>query len=795
MRSLNSILKRLGIKTKSNPLVYRYKCSNKVLTLKSIFHILTAFCSLLIVFTPLSAQAANYLAGTAYNQNNTGTSAGGSFSGSVLQTYNFTTIDLTNVNPAGQGDNYSFVIEGFIYASVDGTYDFETYTDDGIRVIVDGTLIINNWTDHGPTINTGDINLLTGWIPVRIEHYEKGGGQVLRFRWKPPNESSFSFPTAADLSNEDLPDRTNSNTTLVASPTSVVANGSTTSSVTVRLADANGNLLSASGGTVALSSTGSATISAVTDNTDGTYTATVTNTVAENVTISGTLDGAAITDTATITFTDINAPILVSSTPLDNASRVELDQNITLNFSEDVIAGSGNINLFEENGFLVESFKVSSSIISGSTVTLNPTADFKHNSIYYVQIPVTAFEDTAGNTYAGITNDKALNFSTRQKTPKEKFTEVKSDIKTSLESNTTKQINFFRQTTKTVISSARDRYISNRVIKLRSNLGKQYSEGFAPTRVATSNTRTSSDKPVSMSLASRDSTSSFDLRASTRGILTNGQTNGILQSSDGKTTRLTGTKFNYTRSKDTAEAGSATSQVIFERENSDDLTIGHFIGFSFSKYSQIGQSATSTDATIKTLGLQFGGYFIHNITEDFFIDGYVAGSLLLNQMKVATNSFNAESDFSNKMGSIGLAATGSIPLDRSEIRPTLALDYSAVSSQEANFEVTSGTRNSNEIIVPINERQKSFTFSSDFRRYFEYSGGYLLQSPIVSLKPKVTCRLNYQEKIFNECGQGATLSITTQPEESMTKVYFLIGVDKISDSITYSTNAFYKVEF
>ena len=168
MRSLNSILKRLGIKTKSSPLVYRFKCSNKVLTLKYIFHILTAFCSLLIVFTPLSAQAANYLAGTAYNQNNTGTSAGGSFSGSVLQTYNFTTIDLTNVNPAGQGDNYSFVIEGFIYASVDGTYGFETYTDDGIRVIVDGTLIINNWTDHGPTINTGNINLLTGWIPGRI---------------------------------------------------------------------------------------------------------------------------------------------------------------------------------------------------------------------------------------------------------------------------------------------------------------------------------------------------------------------------------------------------------------------------------------------------------------------------------------------------------------------------------------------------------------------------------------------------------------------------------------------------
>ena len=76
-------------------------------------------------------------------------------------------------------------------------------------------------------------------------------------------------------------DPTNGNTTLVAAPTSVVADGSTTSSVTVTLADASGNLLTASGGTVALSSTGSATIGAVTDNGDGTYTATVTNTVAE----------------------------------------------------------------------------------------------------------------------------------------------------------------------------------------------------------------------------------------------------------------------------------------------------------------------------------------------------------------------------------------------------------------------------------------------------------------------------------------------------------------------------------
>ena len=94
---------------------------------------------------------------------------------------------------------------------------------------------------------------------------------------------------------------TNGNTTLVAAPTSVVADGSTTSSVTVTLADASGNLLTASGGTVALSSTGSATIGAVTDNGDAYSNSNKYS--CRKCDNSGTLDGAAITDTATVTFT------------------------------------------------------------------------------------------------------------------------------------------------------------------------------------------------------------------------------------------------------------------------------------------------------------------------------------------------------------------------------------------------------------------------------------------------------------------------------------------------------------
>lgn len=113
--------------------------------------------------------------------------------------------------------------------------------------------------------------------------------------------SDDSKPPIEEPDPDPIPDPTNAATTIEAT-SPVLADGTATSAVTVTLADTKGNRFTTSGGTVALVATGSASVSSVTDNGNGTYTATVTNTMAETVTISGTLGTSAITDTADITF-------------------------------------------------------------------------------------------------------------------------------------------------------------------------------------------------------------------------------------------------------------------------------------------------------------------------------------------------------------------------------------------------------------------------------------------------------------------------------------------------------------
>lgn len=138
---------------------------------------------------------------------------------------------------------------------------------------------------------------------------------------------------------------------------------------------------------------------------------------------SGSIKGATGTD-ATLTLTpptttgvlvDSVAPTLSSSTPADDATAIAADANIVLTFSENVAAGTGDIVIKKvSDNSTVATIPVGDAQVtfSGTTVTINPTADLDGNTAYYVQISAGAIVDAAGNPYAGIADATTLNFTT-----------------------------------------------------------------------------------------------------------------------------------------------------------------------------------------------------------------------------------------------------------------------------------------------------------------------------------------------------------------------------------------------
>ena len=126
-----------------------------------------------------------------------------------------------------------------------------------------------------------------------------------------------------------------------------------------------------------------------------------------------------ILDTTTLNFLTGPAPTLVSASPADNTTAVPVGNNIVLTFSENVVAGVGNIVITNANN-AGDTRTITVGVVdpdgtvtfSGNTVTINPAANLLTNGVYNVQMASGVIKDEAGNPYAGILDAITLNFNT-----------------------------------------------------------------------------------------------------------------------------------------------------------------------------------------------------------------------------------------------------------------------------------------------------------------------------------------------------------------------------------------------
>ncbi len=105
---------------------------------------------------------------------------------------------------------------------------------------------------------------------------------------------------------------------------------------------------------------------------------------------------------------DRSAPSVTFFSPADEVLGVTVDCDIVLTFSEPIQKGTGTIAIHtgSETGPIVESYDVATSTnltVSGSILTINPTADLSNSTHVYVTFSEGSVKDLSGNSYAGTT--------------------------------------------------------------------------------------------------------------------------------------------------------------------------------------------------------------------------------------------------------------------------------------------------------------------------------------------------------------------------------------------------------
>lgn len=93
------------------------------------------------------------------------------------------------VNP----NNFSVRWTGSVKPTTTGSYQFQTVSDDGVRLWINNVLMVDNWASHNVATNTTTpINLTAGQsYAVVMEHYDNTKDAVARLLWKTPGSGTF----------------------------------------------------------------------------------------------------------------------------------------------------------------------------------------------------------------------------------------------------------------------------------------------------------------------------------------------------------------------------------------------------------------------------------------------------------------------------------------------------------------------------------------------------------------------------------------------------------------------------
>jgi glucose/arabinose dehydrogenase len=113
-----------------------------------------------------------------------------------------TTVDWSTAEQFGQEDDFVTHALANLTAPAEGTYTFRLTSDDGSKLWIGNTLVVDHDGLHGAEPKDGTITLTAGVHPLRVEYFERGGGQQLTLAWRPPGAGDFAVVPAAALSTD-----------------------------------------------------------------------------------------------------------------------------------------------------------------------------------------------------------------------------------------------------------------------------------------------------------------------------------------------------------------------------------------------------------------------------------------------------------------------------------------------------------------------------------------------------------------------------------------------------------------
>jgi hypothetical protein len=232
------------------------------------------------------------------------------------------------------------------------------------------------------------------------------------------------------------------------------------------------------------------------------------------------------------------------------------------------------------------------------------------------------------------------------------------------------------------------------------------------------------------------------------------------QSTNGNGTRqLAFGSFDVQRD-DTTGASTATfnGKIAWERSVSNTTMLGYFIGGDLARSNIAGSFTGEQDH----LGMTAGGYAVHEMAKQLYLDGFISVGAGRNNLTMDDGVLALDSDYTTHSATFGMSVSGVIGPEGYEIWPELALTVGRTWIDTMAFTGTAyGATDSTLSLDAGMVTLANLTFRPEFR--VPLDGMAVANSlRLITLAPRLICQQTTKTTTTAQtCGGGAEIGLQT----------------------------------
>lgn len=434
---------------------------------------------------------------------------------------------------------------------------------------------------------------------------------------------------------------------------------------------------------------------------------------------------------------DTGAPTVTLTGPTDVVTE---DFTVTFTFSEAVTG-------FTADDVTVTNGTKGTFAGSGTTYTLVVTPDL--GTTVSVSVDADAAEDDAGNG-----NTASDVFEVSAGSPASEFERYEEEIRAVLVDEAARSLTSTLSTNQRMTQQARNRFIEGRR-QMSDEAGDLVSRNHVPF----------------------DVDGSFALNG-TR-LSTSGSFFEQTGNYEGTKRRLVFGDFDIQHDADTdSTTATITARVAWEQMTSDRTMLGYFVGGELARSTLDGAFEGDQDRD----GLSLGGYAVHQLQDDLFLDGFVTLGVGRNDLDMANDVLTLESDYTTRTATIGAALSGVYPHNQSEFRPELALSYGKTWIGNVGFTGRAYglvddtlSLDAGDVSIANLTLRPEVVWALDADTVADSNSQF-------SFAPRLICERRETVQRTDDCGGGAELGLSSTSENGLSNVEFRVIMDRVGDT-------------